>query len=545
MEGTEHNQALYLTVKCEDSVVTRALVDNGSTANICPLSTLNKLKVGNKRIHKNNICVRGFDGGGKDSVRDIVLELTIGPVEFTMEFQVLDVAVSYNMLLGRPWIHAAKAVPSTLHQMFKFEWDRQEIVVHGEDNLCVPNDAIIPFIEFEDDKGQRVYQVFDTVAVEKVLEGKCVPTPRVAAASVMVAVEMPGTRKRPVTAVPILVVYVDEDLMERFKRIFADVNVLEAGEDRDESTLADHLDENPVNEEYEPLKTYFPGEEVMHIDELEQIEWPGWKLFFDGAANMKGIGIGAVLVSEPGHHYSVTAQLRFYHCFAGYHQIWMDEEDVEKIAFITPWGVYFYKIMPFGLKNAGATYMRAITTIFHDMIHKEIKVYVDDVIIKSKRASNHIEDLTKFFDRIRRYNLKLNPAKCALGVPVGKLLGFIVIRRGIELDPSKVKAIQELPPPKSKKDGIDVIGPIEPTASNGYRFILVAIDYFRKWVKDASYKAVTKKVVADFVKDGIVCRFGVPESITTDNATNINNDLMKDMCETFKIKHKNSIAYRP
>nr|XP_016443204.1 PREDICTED: uncharacterized protein LOC107768594 [Nicotiana tabacum] len=102
LEGTEHNRAFYLTVKCEDSVVTRVLVDNGSSANIFPLSTLHKLKIDAERIHKNNICVLGFDGGGKDSVGNIVLELTIGPVEFTMEFQVLDVAVSYNLLLGRP-----------------------------------------------------------------------------------------------------------------------------------------------------------------------------------------------------------------------------------------------------------------------------------------------------------------------------------------------------------------------------------------------------------------------------------------------------------
>ncbi|XP_070005827.1 uncharacterized protein [Nicotiana sylvestris] len=125
MEGTEHNKALYHTVKYEDSVVTRVLVDNGSSVNICPLSTLNKLKVDDERIHKSSIYVRGFDGGGKDSIGDIVLELIIGPVEFTMEFQLLDVDVSYNLLLGRPWIHAAKAILSTLHQMVKFEWDRQ------------------------------------------------------------------------------------------------------------------------------------------------------------------------------------------------------------------------------------------------------------------------------------------------------------------------------------------------------------------------------------------------------------------------------------
>ena len=97
--------------------------------------------------------------------------------------------------------------------------------------------------------------------------------------------------------------------------------------------------------------------------------------------------------------------------------------------------------MPFGLKNAGATYMRAMTTVFHDMIHKEIEVYVDDVIIKSKHQEDHVADLRKFFQRLRRYDIKLNPTKCAFGVPSGKLLGFIVSRRGIELDPSKIKSI--------------------------------------------------------------------------------------------------------
>ncbi|XP_070035173.1 uncharacterized protein [Nicotiana tomentosiformis] len=76
--------------------------------------------------------------------------------------------------------------------------------------------------------------------------------------------------------------------------------------------LVDHLAENLVDEEYEPLKTYFPDEEVMYIDEVDHDEKPGWKLFFDGAANMKGVGIGAVLISETMHHYPVTAQLQFY-----------------------------------------------------------------------------------------------------------------------------------------------------------------------------------------------------------------------------------------
>ncbi|XP_059289571.1 uncharacterized protein LOC132043097 [Lycium ferocissimum] len=93
--------------------------------------------------------------------------------------------------------------------------------------------------------------------------------------------------------------------------------------------------------------------------------------------------------------------------------------------------------------------------------------------------------------------------------------------------------------------GMDVIGPMEPPASNGHRFILVAIDYFTKWVEATSHKSVTKKVVADFVKNNLICRFGVLESIITDNGANLNTHMMKDICEQFKITHRNSTAYRP
>lgn len=96
--------------------------------------------------------------------------------------------------------------------------------------------------------------------------------------------------------------------------------------------------------------------------------------------------------------------------------------------------------MPFGLKNAGDTYMRSMTTHFHDMIHKKIDVYMDDVVIKSKKSLDHIANLKKFFNRLWKYNVKVNPAKCAFGVPTEKLLGFIISHWGIELDPSKIKA---------------------------------------------------------------------------------------------------------
>ena len=93
--------------------------------------------------------------------------------------------------------------------------------------------------------------------------------------------------------------------------------------------------------------------------------------------------------------------------------------------------------------------------------------------------------------------------------------------------------------------GMDVIGPITPKASNGHRFIFVVIDYFTKWVEAALYASVTKSVVARFIKREIICRYGLPERIISDNGLNLNNDMVAEVCAQFKIKHHNSVPYRP
>ena len=108
--------------------------------------------------------------------------------------------------------------------------------------------------------------------------------------------------------------------------------------------------------------------------------------------------------------------------------------------------------MSFGLKNAGATYQRMATTLLHNMMHNEVEVYVDDIIVKSKDTGSHTINLRKLFERIKQYRLRLNPQKCTFGIAAGKLLGFLVSDRGIEFDPSKIKVILEMPPPKSEKE---------------------------------------------------------------------------------------------
>ncbi|PKI48922.1 hypothetical protein CRG98_030698 [Punica granatum] len=93
--------------------------------------------------------------------------------------------------------------------------------------------------------------------------------------------------------------------------------------------------------------------------------------------------------------------------------------------------------------------------------------------------------------------------------------------------------------------GIDVIGPINPKASNGHLFILVAINYFTKWIEAITLASVTAKAVARFLKCNIIARYGVPTTIITDNAKNLNNKIIDELCEQFKVQHRDSTPYRP
>ena len=118
--------------------------------------------------------------------------------------------------------------------------------------------------------------------------------------------------------------------------------------------------------------------------------------------------------------------LTFMDAFSGYNQIQMTEEDQEKTVFITSQGLYCYRVMPFGLKNAGATYQRLVNQMFSEQIGRNMEVYIDDMLVKNKEAESHLDDLKETFETLRWYQMKLNPVKCASGVSSGKFFGFMV-----------------------------------------------------------------------------------------------------------------------
>jgi hypothetical protein len=146
------------------------------------------------------------------------------------------------------------------------------------------------------------------------------------------------------------------------------------------------------------------------------------------------------------------ARLFFLDAYSGYNQIKLKKEDEEKTAFITPYGVFCYQVMPFGLKNAGATYQRMMQNCLGSQIGHNIQVYIDDMVITTRKEESLISDLAETFDNLNMYKLKLNPTKCSFGVSVGQLLGFLVSARGIEANPEKIQAILTMGKPTKLHD---------------------------------------------------------------------------------------------
>ena len=154
-----------------------------------------------------------------------------------------------------------------------------------------------------------------------------------------------------------------------------------------------------------------------------------------------------VLVNSTARH----QLLSFMDAFSGYSQIRMHEDGQEKTSFVTSQGLFCYRVMPFGLKNAGATYQRLMNKMFALQIGRNVQVYVDNMLMKSRREEDHLEDLRKTFDTLRSYNMKLNLGKCAFGVTTGKFIGFMVSQRGREANLDKIRAIMEMTPLRNVK----------------------------------------------------------------------------------------------
>ena len=140
------------------------------------------------------------------------------------------------------------------------------------------------------------------------------------------------------------------------------------------------------------------------------------------------------------------ALLSFMDAFLGYHQIPLCPDDQEKNALTTDWGLHCYKVMPFELKNAGATYQQLVNKLLEPLIDQTMEVYVDDMIVKSKLDAERDQDLRKTLDILRAFRMKLNPKKCMFRVRSSKFLRFMISSQGIEANLDKIQAVFDMKP---------------------------------------------------------------------------------------------------
>ncbi|RDX62188.1 hypothetical protein CR513_59499, partial [Mucuna pruriens] len=144
--------------------------------------------------------------------------------------------------------------------------------------------------------------------------------------------------------------------------------------------------------------------------------------------------------------------LSFMDVYSGYNQIKMDPQDEAKTAFITDSGTYCYKVIPFGLKNAGATYQCLMDKIFKEIIGIDVEVYVDNMVVKCTAAADRCRALERLFQVLRKHRLKLNPEKCSFGVQARKFLGFMLTEKGIEANLEKCQAVINMRSPQTVKE---------------------------------------------------------------------------------------------
>jgi hypothetical protein len=144
----------------------------------------------------------------------------------------------------------------------------------------------------------------------------------------------------------------------------------------------------------------------------------------------------------------------------GYNQIMVHPDDQEKTTFTTPWGTFMYEKMPFGLMNAGETFQRAMDIDFADEKDKFIVIYLDDITVYSASDEEHIKHLRRAFEKCRKFGISLNPKKSNFSMEEGNLLGHIISKEGIKVDPNRVEGILKIGIPRSKKEVQSFLGKV-------------------------------------------------------------------------------------
>uniref|UniRef100_A0A2N9EWZ5 Integrase catalytic domain-containing protein n=1 Tax=Fagus sylvatica TaxID=28930 RepID=A0A2N9EWZ5_FAGSY len=404
-----HDDALVVTLEIAGYSTRRVLIDNGSSANIIYLTAFQQMKIGKDQLRPIETPLVGFAGTSVYPLGVISLQITARYLPETSNQE--------GRLLSKNGIGEMRGDQAMVRECYltsiSTEQVHQTLIVEERQNIAEPTEELEEIVLIEDNE-KKTTRIGTSMTKEI------------------------------------------QDSIVRFLRENADVFAWSHDDMLGISTevIAHKLNVNPsMSPVKQKRRVLAPDRNAVVMEEVDklltagfirEVYYPEWLANVDSYALPR---IDQLVDSTTGHKL-----LSFMDAFSSYNQIQMTEEDQEKMAFITSRGLFCYKTMPFGLKNAGVTYQRLVNKMFHDQIGRNVEVYVDDMLVKSKKDEDHLADLKKTFQALRRYNMKLNPAKCVFGVSSDKFLGFMVSQRGIEANPDKIKAILEMNPPKIVKE---------------------------------------------------------------------------------------------
>ncbi|KAG7578456.1 Reverse transcriptase domain [Arabidopsis thaliana x Arabidopsis arenosa] len=445
-----HNDPLVVELIISDSRVTRVMIDTGSSVDLIFKDTLTAMNVADRRIKPRSRPLAGFDGDFIMSLGTIKLPTFVGGTIAWVKFVVIDKPTIYNVILGTPWLHQMQAVASTYHQCVKFPTHQGIFTLKG--NQQVARTLKAPGKSYEESELSRT----ELVNIDASDPLRCVGigaeiSPGIKAALVALLVENSSTFAWSVEDMP----GIDPSITSHelgvdptFKPVKQKRRKL--GPERAKA----------VNDEVEKLLG------AGSIIEVRYPEWLAnpvvvkkkngkWRVCVDFTDLNKACPKDCYPLPHIDRLVEATAGnelLSFMDAFSGYNQILMHKDDQEKTSFITDRGTYCYKVMPFGLKNAGATYQRLVNKMFAEQLGRTVEVYIDDMLVKSLKADENVQNLRQCFDVLNKYQMKLNPAKCTFAVTSGEFLGYVVTKRGIEANPKQIRAILELPSPRNAKE---------------------------------------------------------------------------------------------
>ncbi|CAL9022511.1 unnamed protein product [Prunus brigantina] len=490
---TPHNDALVISIQIAQAVVDRIHADEGSAANILQLAVIQQMGLETK-INKSARSLTGFNGATTVTVGTIDLDVYSPPVVSLQTFMVINEVSPYNGILGRPWIGKINAITSATHQKIRYpipgggigQINSDQVMARKRSAQGLKKSKQVQFLPVsqadlkeqskrQDQAGEISPEVFPEEGwkpeedVELILLDPDQPDK-----TARIGSRLSSDEKVELTT-----------FLQNNRDMFAWSPSDMPGIDPnmpgiDPNIICHRLHVNPACKPVAQKRRTFAPERIAiieaeidkllaagFIEEVSYSEWLAnvvlvakqekgkWRVCVDYTDLNKACpkdNFPLPRIDQLVDSTSGNQLLSFMDAYSGYNQILMHDDDKAKTSFIIERGTYCYKVMPFGLKNAGATYQRLVNKIFKEQIGKTMEVYVDDMLVKAPKRADHLKNLTEAFSLLRQYRMKLNPSKCTFGVSSGRFLGYLVTQRGIEAHPRQIKAILEMKSPSTVKE---------------------------------------------------------------------------------------------